>query len=61
MNNLHTKDTSKYSDLENGVICATMVQESDIDMVREKLILAVMALSPKEKAELLRFIEGGTP
>lgn len=61
MNNLHTKDTSKYSDLENGGICATIVRESDVERIREKLLLAVMALSPKEKAELLRFIEGGTP
>ena len=44
-------------DIENQ---STINVEDGIEIVREELLSAAMALPYKEKVQLLRFIEGGT-
>lgn len=42
----------------NGVKCDT-IRETDIEIMREKVLCSALSLAPEEKIQLLRFIEGG--
>ena len=42
----------------NGVKNDT-ISETDIEIMREKVLYSALSLAPEEKIQLLRFIEGG--
>lgn len=42
----------------NGVKNNT-IRETDIEIMREKVLYSALSLAPEEKIQLLRFIEGG--
>lgn len=44
--------------LRNGVKNNT-IRETDIEIMREKVLYSALSLAPEEKVQLLRFIEGG--
>lgn len=44
--------------LRNGVKNNT-IRETDIEIMREKVLYSALSLAPEEKIQLLRFIEGG--
>ena len=44
--------------LRNGVNNNT-IRETDIEIMREKVLYSALSLAPEEKIQLLRFIEGG--
>lgn len=35
------------------------IRETDIEIMREKVLYSALSLAPEEKIQLLRFIEGG--
>lgn len=35
------------------------ISETDIEIMREKVLYSALSLAPEEKIQLLRFIEGG--
>lgn len=35
------------------------ISETDIEIMREKVLYSALSLAPEEKKQLLRFIEGG--
>lgn len=45
--------------LYNDAKCDT-INRADVEILREKLVCAALALPYEEKVQLLRFIEGGT-
>lgn len=42
------------NDAKNGII-----SETEIEIIREKVLYSALSLAPEEKTQLLRFIEGG--
>ena len=44
--------------LRNGVKNNT-IRETDIEIMREKVLYSALSLAPEKKIQLLRFIEGG--